>query len=222
MLHNICAEMNWCGWKEIMQSFSDSNKSIYFVAKSKPTNPLTKSNKIVLNRDKFREVFDQYFASLVGFANTFVSDINLSEDLVQEVFVSLWEKQDEYQNEITLKVYLYRAVRNKCLNNIKHEQVKNKYIAESLPKLETEEFFLDQVLSEEVSRLLYKFIGELPKQRQQIIRYSLLGLKNQEIADIMGLTINTVKSHKLNAYRELREKLGKHAYLVAILLEINL
>jgi len=183
---------------------------------------LTVPDKIKLTRDNFRKIFDQYFASLVGFANTFVSDIELSEDLVQEVFVSLWEKQDEYQNEVTLKVYLYRAVRNKCLNNIKHEQVKNKYIAESVPKLETEEFFLDQVLSEEVSRLLYRFIGELPKQRQQIIRYSLLGLKNPEIADIMGLSINTVKSHKLNAYKELREKLGKHAYLVAILLEMNI
>ncbi|MCY1636152.1 RNA polymerase sigma-70 factor [Marinifilum sp. D737] len=183
---------------------------------------MTAPDKIKLTRDNFRKIFDQYFASLVGFANTFVSDIELSEDLVQEVFVSLWEKQDEYQNEVSLKVYLYRAVRNKCLNNIKHEQVKNKYIAESIPKLETEEFFLDQVLSEEVSRLLYRFIGELPKQRQQIIRYSLLGLKNPEIADIMGLTVNTVKSHKMHAYKELREKLGKHAYLVAILLEINL
>jgi RNA polymerase sigma-70 factor (ECF subfamily) len=183
---------------------------------------LTESNKIKLTRDSFRKIFDQYFASLVGFANTFVSDLNLSEDLVQEVFVSLWEKQDEYQNELTLKVYLYRAVRNRCLNTIKHEQVKSRYISESLPKLETEEFFLDQVLSEEVSRLLYKFIAELPKQRQQIIRYGLLGLKNQEIADIMSLTLNTVKSHKMHAYKELREKLGKHAYLVAILLEMNL
>jgi RNA polymerase sigma-70 factor (ECF subfamily) len=183
---------------------------------------LNESNKIKLSRNNFRKIFNQYFASLVGFANTFVSDSDLSEDLVQEVFVTLWEKQEEYLNEITLKVYLYRAVRNKCLNNIKHEQVKNKYINETLPKLETEEFFLDQVLSEEVSRLLYKFIEELPKQRQQIIRYGLFGLKNREIADIMGLSLNTVKSHKLNAYRELREKLGKHAYLVAILLEINI
>ncbi|WP_421919905.1 RNA polymerase sigma-70 factor [Marinifilum sp.] len=183
---------------------------------------MTESNKIKLSGDTFRKIFDRYFASLVGFANTFLFNTELSEDLVQEVFMRLWEKQDEYHNDIALKVYLYRAVRNKCLNNIKHEQVKNKYIAESLPKLETEEFFLDQVLSEEVSRLLYMFIAELPKQRQQIIRYSLLGLKNQEIADIMGLTVNTVKSHKLNAYKVLREKLGKHAYLLAILLELNL
>ncbi|WP_165836000.1 RNA polymerase sigma-70 factor [Marinifilum breve] len=182
---------------------------------------MTESNKIVLSKDNFRKIFDHYFVSLVAFANTFVSNINLSEDLVQEVFVRLWEKQDEYQNEITLKVYLYRAVRNKCLSNIKHEQVKNKYIAESLPKLETEEFFLDQVLSEEVSRLLYRFIGELPKQKQQIIRYSLLGLKNQEIADVMGLAVNSVKSHKLNAYRVLREKLGSHVYWLAILIELN-
>lgn len=180
------------------------------------------SDKIRLDKSNFKQIFEQYFAGLVGFANSYVDDVSLSEDLVQEVFVTLWEKQDEYQNIQALKVYLYRAVRNKCLNYIKHEQVKKNYQKEVLPKLETEEFFLDQVLSEEVSRMLYKFIEELPTQRQQIIRYSLLGLKNPEIADIMGIKINTVKSHKLNAYKQLREKFGKHAYLIAILLEINI
>ncbi len=182
---------------------------------------MTETNKIKLTASKFREIFDQYFVSLVGFANTFVSDMDLSEDLVQEVFISLWEKQEEYQNKVTLKVYLYRAVRNKCLNSIKHEQVKSKYIGEMLHKLETEDFFLDQVLSEEVASLLYKSITNLPKQRQQIIRYALLGLKNQEIAELMDLKINTVKAHKLEAYKALRKKLGKHIYLLAILLDMN-
>ena len=179
-------------------------------------------DKIKLDKSNFKQIFEKYFSGLVGFGNNYVGDVSLSEDLVQEVFVSLWEKQDEYQNETALKVYLYRAVRNKCLNHIKHEQVKKNYQNETLPNLETEEFFLDQVLSEEVSRMLYKFIEELPKQRQQIIRYSLLGLKNPEIAEIMGLKLNTVKSHKLNAYKQIREKFGKHAFLIAILLEINL
>ena len=183
---------------------------------------LKESHKISFDKSNFRSYFDQYFHALVGFANKFVHDLNASEDLVQEVFVILWEKQDEYENETTLKVYLYRAVRNKCLNYIKKQQVKDRYLKESLAHLDTEEFFLDHVLSEEVSRLLYKFIGELSDKRQQIVRYSLLGLKNQEIADIMGSTVNTVKSQKMYAYRELREKLGEHAYLIALLLGINI
>ncbi|WP_306597985.1 RNA polymerase sigma-70 factor [Labilibaculum euxinus] len=178
-------------------------------------------NKIRLDKSSFKKIFEQYFAGLVGFANSYLGSVDLSEDLVQDVFVRLWEKQDEYQNETSLKVYLYRAVRNKCLNQIKHEQVRRNYKEETLPRLESEEFFLDQVLSEEVSGLLYKFIAELPLQRQKIIRYSLLGLKNKEIADIMGLKVNTIKSHKLNAYRELREKLGEHAFVIALLLGIN-
>lgn len=183
---------------------------------------MSNSPKIKLDRSNFKRIFEQFFAGLVGFANTYLSDVSLSEDFVQEVFVSLWEKQDEYQNEITLKVYLYRAVRNKCLNYIKHEQVKKNYIKETLPNLDTEEFFLEKVLSEEVASILYKFIAELPKQRQQIIRYSLLGVKNPEIAEIMGLKLNTIKSHKLNAYRELREKLSGHAFLLALLLDITI
>lgn len=183
---------------------------------------MKKSGKISFDQSNFRSYFDQYFHALVGFANKFMQDLNTSEDLVQEVFVTLWEKQDEYENETTLKVYLYRAVRNKCLNHIKKQQVKERYIKESLPQLDTENFFLDHVLSEEVSRLLYKFIAELPSKRQQIVRYSLLGLKNQEIADLMGSTVNTVKSQKMHAYKELREKLGEHAYLVALLLGMNI
>ncbi|MBI9057210.1 MAG: RNA polymerase sigma-70 factor [Labilibaculum sp.] len=179
-------------------------------------------DKIRLDKSNFKQIFEKYFAGLVGFANNYVGDVSLSEDLVQEVFVSLWEKQDEYQSETALKVYLYRAVRNKCLNYIKHEQVKKNYQEETIHSLETEEFFLDQVLSEEVSRMLHKFIDELPPQRQQIIRYSLLGLKNPEIADIMGLKLNTIKSHKQNAYKQIRDKFGKHALLIAALLEINL
>lgn len=179
------------------------------------------NHKISLNKSNFRDLFDQYFKALVGFANTYLSDIALSEDLVQEVFVNLWEKQDEYQNHTAFKVYIYRTVRNKCLNHIRHQKVVDNYIQESLPQIETEEFFLNQVLSEEVSRLLYKFISELPAKRQQIVRYSLLGLKNQEIADIMGISVNTIKSQKMYAYKELREKLGEHAYMIALLLGIN-
>ncbi len=179
-------------------------------------------DKIKLNKSNFKQIFETYFAGLVGFANSYVGDVKLSEDLVQEVFVSLWEKQDEYQNETTLKVYLYRAVRNNSLDYIKHEQVIKNYQNDILPNIETEEFFLDQVLSEEVSRMLYNFIEELPTQRQKIIRYSLLGLTNPVIAEVMGLKLNTIKSHKLNAYKQIREKFGKHAVLIAILLNINL
>lgn len=178
--------------------------------------------KISFNKSNFRGYFDQYFHALVGFANKYLSDLTASEDLVQEVFMKLWEKQDVYVNETTLKVYLYRAVRNNSLNQLKKNKVRQDYIEESLPQLDTDEFFLDQVLSEEVSRLLYRFISELPKKRQQIVRYSLLGLKNQEIADVMGTSVNTVKSQKMHAYKELREKLGDHAYMIAILLGINL
>ena len=177
--------------------------------------------RVVLTENNFRTYFDRYYHVLVGFANKFVKDIDISEDLVQDIFVNLWEKHDCYENEITLKVYLYRSVRNNCLSFLKKQKVHLKYMEKTINELDREDFFLNQILSEEVTRLLYQFIQELPQKRQQIIRYSMLGLRNQDIAEIMGISVHTVKVQKMHSYKELRRKLGEHAFLIALLLNIN-
>ena len=182
---------------------------------------VSKEGGVLIRRSNFKKIFDRYFTGLVSFANTYVNDLDLSEDIVQEVFVNLWEKRGEFAGHFTLKVYLYRAVRNKCLNSLQHKKVARVHNEDMKWSTASEEFFLNQVLSEEVVGLLYKAIAQLPEKRQQIVRYSLMGMKNHEIAETMSLTLNTIKSQKMHAYRELRSKMGKHAYLIAVLLELN-
>ena len=155
----------------------------------------------------FEIVFETTFARLVKYANSFLNDFNLCEDLVQEVFLRLWEKRNELQIQKSVNEYLFRSVRNKCINTIRNQKMEEIYQDEYLPKSGEEQFFSFQNSTEENIQLLYCAIEHLTPKRKQILNYGLLGLKNQEIAEIMGISVNTLKTQKSHAYRKLRSML---------------
>lgn len=114
-----------------------------------------------------RKIFDQYYRSLVQFANRFLS-IDECEDLVQDIFIGIWEKENAFQDELHLKVFLYKAVRNKCYNVIKHNLVKNKYAENTIKSLEDDDLFLKQILEEDIVCQLYKAIEILPDRKKKL------------------------------------------------------
>jgi len=91
---------------------------------------LVTEQKIIV-KSELQKMFDTYYEALVKYANRFLILTDECEDLVQDVFVSLWEKENTFPDETSLKVFLYKTVRNKCYNVIKHNKVKDKY-AESV------------------------------------------------------------------------------------------
>lgn len=80
----------------------------------------------------FRMLYDRYVVALRYFAAKYVDDEAAIEDVVQDAFVALWEKRTEFRVENAVKSYLYKAVRNDCLNLIRHRQVENKYAEEMI------------------------------------------------------------------------------------------
>lgn len=152
-----------------------------------------------------RKIFDQYYRSLVQFANRFLS-IDECEDLVQDIFIGIWEKENAFQDELHLKVFLYKAVRNKCYNVIKHNFVKNKYAENTIKSLEDDDLFLKQILEEDIVCQLYKAIEILPDRKKEIIKLSLKGLKNADIAEELGIQLQTVKTLKSQSYKILRDQ----------------
>ncbi|MEZ0184439.1 hypothetical protein B0A75_08275 [Flavobacterium oncorhynchi] len=152
-----------------------------------------------------RKIFDQYYRSLVQFANRFLS-IDECEDLVQDIFIGIWEKENAFQDELHLKVFLYKAVRNKCYNVIKHNLVKNKYAENTIKSLEDDDLFLKQILEEDIVCQLYKAIEILPDRKKEIIKLSLKGLKNADIAEELGIQLQTVKTLKSQSYKILRDQ----------------
>ena len=73
-----------------------------------------------------------------------------------------------------------------------------------MPREKTEEFFIDAIVREESSLIISQAIENLPAMGQQVLNMAIEGLSNQEIADILGISINTVRTHKSRAYKALR------------------
>lgn len=141
----------------------------------------------------------------------------LAEDIVQDTFVYIWENESNFNDKISTKVFLYRTVKNKCLNYNKHLSVKNAFAdSQSLNQYE-ENLFDKNYIQEETIRLIYEAIELLPENCKNIIDLSLKGLKNEDIANALKLSVNTVKTHKKTAYQILRIKL-KDILPVSILL----
>ena len=163
----------------------------------------------------YKILFDEYFFALSSFAAKYLEDNEASEDLAQEVLCDLWLHRQRFENIISLKSYLYQIVRNRCLNVLKHRRVEAKYFAEQSFKTESD-FFLNQILEEEVYLILKEALDTLPEQTRQIYDLSLLGHDNQEIASLLGLTLDAVKARKKRGKQLLQEKLKNLIYMLIL------
>ncbi|MDP4679792.1 MAG: RNA polymerase sigma-70 factor [Cyclobacteriaceae bacterium] len=163
------------------------------------------------NKDKnaFEIVFNQYYKTLCGYANKYLDDTDVAEEIVQEVFVKFWEKCESIAPDSSIKSYLYRSVHNTCLNHIKHLKVRDNYRQYVMVKMETESYnFFDDVEDTNLEKKIYDAIDELPPQCQKIFKLSRFeGLKYQEIADHLGLSIKTIEVQMGKALKVLRQKL---------------
>ena len=174
---------------------------------------LAKGNKMV-----FKQLFEEYYHPLRGFARKFISDYDICNDLVQESFVGLWDKRKEISNSSAIKSYLYSSVRNACLNHLRFEQMKSKN-EDRILALSSDWYYEDSLLEEEVHSQIYEAIKDLPAQSRRVIVMAMNGSTNLEIAEELNISINTVKTLKQRSYKFLREKLkGIHWLLLLLLL----
>ena len=112
---------------------------------------------------------------------------------------------------------LFTATRNRTLNVARNLKNRQKIIEENIP-LEEEEDHLDYLMEEEMSRLLDEAINKLSKQGEQVIMGLLEGKTLQQIADEMGISINSVKTYKLRAIQTLRTLLKDTPFLILMIL----
>ena len=162
--------------------------------------------------EAFRELFSEFYNSLVLFAMGFVEQQDVAEDIVQEVFIAVWERDAQYPTYNAFRSFLYNSVKNAGLN------VEEKYLA-SL-NLEDEGDDIDlKMMEEELYRLLFKTIDELPDKCRNIFLLHLEGKGNEEIALLLNLSILTVKTQKKRAMSYIRERLGR-VYFVMMSLGI--
>lgn len=166
--------------------------------------------------------FNSYYDSLYHHAYRILGEEKASEDVVQELFISLWDGHLKLENEKILSAYLYRSVTNRCLNYIRNKNREDARIMQWAVDNDDNagEAEFSSAVREEVLRRLQDLIVRLPESRRKIVQLSMEGLSGEEIARQLGISITTVKQQKYRAYRFLREHLGEH-WIIAMLLYLS-
>lgn len=165
----------------------------------------------------FRKLFMDFYNALVYFAMGFVKEKDQAEDLVQELFMQIWENETRYVSYTSFKTFLYTSVRNACINLLKHREVESKYVQYVLEREVEGEAGDLRIMEEEVYRLLLKAVDELPPRCREVFEQVLLGKKNEEIAAILEISALTVKTQRRIGIRILKEKLGDIYEIMIIL-----
>ena len=159
------------------------------------------------DKTAFGQIFDLYFNALCAFSYRYIPDRSDVEDIIQEVFIAFWKHNKEFNSINAVKAFLYTSARNKCLNYLKHRNVVQKHQSALIYELESEQFFRNHIVEEDAFNQLYSEIYKLPEAAQNIMILALKGLKNQEIADELNVSVNTVKTQKKIAYAKLKNNL---------------
>ena len=168
----------------------------------------------------FEAIYRRYHLRILFFAQRFVSEAD-AKDVVSESFIRLWEKRMDFSTMGAVAQFLFVTSRNRCLNLVRHRVLQQHKQNEILRLLETSEeadLFAEAVTTE-VLRLLHEEIQRLPTRMQEIFILSFQeGLKPRQIAERLGLSVQTVSNQKVSAIRLLREALGQRGALLSLLL----
>jgi RNA polymerase sigma-70 factor, ECF subfamily len=174
-------------------------------------------DKIVFGDKKdFEILFNENYERLAYYAYQYLKDKDNAEDVVQELFSKLWINRVELPKDANINAYLYSAVRNACLNQIKHQKVKEAHFSNFEIPVLNNDYIENKIDANDLSKLIETAIFELPPERQKIFLLSReQGLKYQEVADKLGISIKTVEAQMGKALRSLREQLKD--YLVVFI-----
>lgn len=153
-------------------------------------------------------LFRTYYARLCYFANRMTGDPRLAEDLVQEACLNCWKARMTFTSEQVAKSYLYTSVRNACLNHERHLKVVKKHEDSALQPAHAAEGIIEDIVRAEVLGEVHAAIEGLPEGCRTVLKLAFFdSMRNDEIAERLGVSVNTVKTQKARALQLLRLRL---------------
>ena len=151
--------------------------------------------------EAMKYLYAAYYASLCRFARTFVRSSEDAEDIVQQLFIRIWEKKIDVEKMVSLDNYLYTAVSNGCVSFMRRHK-ESEDLERAAGEYE-EELPIDK-------ESIWAAVGSLPEQCRVILALAVFDdMKYEEVAERLRISVNTVKTQMKIAYRELRKKLDK-------------
>lgn len=163
-------------------------------------------------RERFGILFRQSYPELCSFVVQFVRSRAVAEELVQDLFLRLWERRAEWEIELPSRSYLYQAVRNRALDHLKHERIVQQTASRSAAEAERTEPVPDTDLASQGLELaIRRAIEQLPDRTRQVFVLSRgHGLTYGQIASALGISVKTVEAQMGRAFRILRDRLRDH------------
>ena len=170
------------------------------------------------NENAYVYLVEHYHNRLCVYANSLIRDDLMAEDIVQNVFVQVWEKRHKLKHDFSLENYLYKSVHNKFIDQYRKGKavmaLERKYI-EAL-ELAVEE--KDEIQEQKILGILFDAIHELPPKCKQIFLLSKKeGLTNMEISEYLNVSKKTVEGQITKAFGILREKLGRKYEVIMLI-----
>lgn len=171
----------------------------------------------------FEMVFKKYFKALHAYALAIVKDSDEAEEVVQTVFLKLWEKRGSLNITISLKAYLYKAVYHSSINYLKHEKVRMRHSEQQLyisqQEAPSESMAFREERERELGERFKRALALLPEKCRMVFYLSRFEeLKYQEIAQRLNISVKTVEAHMGKALKTLRTQLAEYMPIILILL----
>lgn len=156
----------------------------------------------------FHWLYREYYKSLVAYAMRFLDDASHAEDIVEELFVRLYDTRPQFVSFQALRHYLYNCVCHRCIDYIRHRDTVNNVAKEMASggeaAIEEDEA---ACFREEFYRRLFKTIDSMPARQRAVFVAAMEGKTNKEIAEELGVSIDTVKTQKKRGMKTLREEM---------------
>lgn len=169
---------------------------------------------------KFIELYQSYFSALVCFAQEYVMIKEDAENIVQDMFLQLYERQETLESINNIHSYLFVLIKNRCIDYLRHEkQLRNRTISvDSVNSLEIQlklealvKFDDDMLMIEEMKELLCQSINQLPEKRRHIFLLSRINhLSHKKIAEKLHLSVSTIQNQIGLALRQIRKDLNEY------------
>jgi RNA polymerase sigma-70 factor (ECF subfamily) len=160
------------------------------------------------NSSSYKELFDLYYMPLSVYALKFCDSFELAEDVAQELFIKLWDEKLYLKIEGSISPYLFKAVKNNTLQAMKRKtKFRFEEIDDQVNKL-IEEESIDLDFIQEEKKKLFEQVEALPEKTKEVFKAIVLqNLKYKEVAQELGISVNTVKTHYSRALKKLRASL---------------
>ncbi|WP_319480140.1 RNA polymerase sigma-70 factor [uncultured Draconibacterium sp.] len=179
----------------------------------------------------YKDVFRVLYPRLKGYCKLFIPDDNKVEDLIQETFITLWEKRNSIKPDRSIESYLFVILRNNCLNYLRNEKLEKNTSYVNIEEVSELQYLYqidllgkeEKSLEEQLVESFQEAVDELPdKMRQVFTLCKIEGRKQKEVAEEMGISIKMVEKHIAKAKEQIRKKLVDQYPLLIILITMLL